>query len=204
MIRRNGIHIAVADRSVIVRNGMISTLKSLSDFYAETIDISSFDSLNNCMLSHTPNVLIINPCFDLTFNLNEFKRKWSCAKTKYIALLYNVMDTELLKDYDGIINIYDNINRMNDVLSKSLSYQKRSLDFDEQQSLSAREKEVVCCVVKGMTNKEIAESLFLSVHTVITHRRNVARKLQIHSPSGLTIYAIVNKLVKVSDVKIGK
>lgn len=73
---------------------------------------------------------------------------------------------------------------------------------NEQEILSAREKEIIACVVKGMTNKETAESLFLSVHTVITHRRNIARKLQIHSPAGLTIYAIVNKLVELSDIKL--
>ena len=52
-----------------------------------------------------------------------------------------------------------------------------------------------------MTNKEIADALYLSAHTVITHRRNIARKLQIHSPAGLTIYAIVNKLVELQDIK---
>lgn len=56
--------------------------------------------------------------------------------------------------------------------------------------------------MRGMTNKETAEKLFLSIHTVITHRRNIARKLQIHSPAGLTIYAIVNKLVELSEVKM--
>ena len=70
-----------------------------------------------------------------------------------------------------------------------------------QEVLSSREKEIVTCVVKGMTNKEIADALFLSTHTVITHRRNIARKLQIHSPAGLTIYAIVNKLVEIQDIK---
>lgn len=72
---------------------------------------------------------------------------------------------------------------------------------DEQESLSLREKEIIACVAKGMINKVIADRLCLSVHTVITHRRNIARKLQIHSPAGLTIYAIVNKLVKLSDIK---
>ena len=52
-----------------------------------------------------------------------------------------------------------------------------------------------------MINKEIAEKLYISVHTVITHRRNITRKLQIHSAAGLTIYAIVNKLVELSEVK---
>lgn len=67
--------------------------------------------------------------------------------------------------------------------------------------LSQREKEIIVCVVKGMTNKQIAEQLFISAHTVITHRRNIAAKLQIHSPAGLTIYAIVHKLVDINDVK---
>ena len=72
-----------------------------------------------------------------------------------------------------------------------------------QDDLSQREKEIVSCVVKGMSNKEIAEHLFISPHTVITHRKNISRKLQIHSPTLLTVYAIVNKLVDISDVKIG-
>ena len=73
---------------------------------------------------------------------------------------------------------------------------------NDQNSLSQREKEIVGCVVRGMTNKEIAEKLFISIHTVITHRRNITRKLQIHSAAGLTIYAIVNKLVELSEVKM--
>lgn len=70
------------------------------------------------------------------------------------------------------------------------------------ENLSEREKDVIIGVVQGMSNKEIADHLFISVNTVITHRRNIARKLQIHSPAGLTIYAIVNKLVDISSVKL--
>ncbi len=66
--------------------------------------------------------------------------------------------------------------------------------------LSAREREIIVCVVKGMTNKQIADTLCISAHTVITHRRNIATKLQIHSAAGLTIYAIVNKLVELSEI----
>lgn len=69
-------------------------------------------------------------------------------------------------------------------------------------TLSEREKEVIVCVVKGLSNKEIAEHLFISVNTVMTHRRNISRKLQIHSPAGLTIYAIVNGLINLEDVKL--
>ena len=73
---------------------------------------------------------------------------------------------------------------------------------DNNESLSEREKDVIIGLVQGMTNKEIAEYLCISINTVITHRRNIARKLQIHSPAGLTIYAIVNGLVDISAVKL--
>ncbi len=69
------------------------------------------------------------------------------------------------------------------------------------EALSDREKDVIVSLVQGMSNKEIANHLCISVNTVITHRRNIARKLQIHSPAGLTIYAIVNNLVDISTVK---
>lgn len=69
-------------------------------------------------------------------------------------------------------------------------------------ALSDREKDVIVALVQGMANKEIADHLCISVNTVITHRRNIARKLQIHSPAGLTIYAIVNGLVDISNVKL--
>ena len=68
--------------------------------------------------------------------------------------------------------------------------------------LSQREKDVIIGVVQGMTNKEIADHLCISTNTVITHRRNIAKKLQIHSPAGLTIYAIVNNFVDISNVKL--
>ena len=69
-------------------------------------------------------------------------------------------------------------------------------------ALSDREKDVIISLVQGMSNKEIADHLCISINTVITHRRNIARKLQIHSPAGLTIYAIVNGLVDISTVKL--
>ena len=71
-----------------------------------------------------------------------------------------------------------------------------------QEALSEREREVIVALVQGMTNKEIASQLNIALSTVITHRRNIARKLQIRSAAGLTIYAIVNNLVDISTVKL--
>lgn len=71
----------------------------------------------------------------------------------------------------------------------------------ESEALSAREKQVVKGVVSGLANKEIADQMNISVYTVLTHRRNIARKLNIHSSIALAIYAISNKLVTVDEVK---
>ena len=70
------------------------------------------------------------------------------------------------------------------------------------EALSERERDVVVALVQGMSNKEIADHLCIATNTVITHRRNIAKKLQIHSPAGLTIYAIVNNLVDISNIKL--
>lgn len=90
--------------------------------------------------------------------------------------------------------------QMKDNVTKNIS--NMVFKGDSSETLSDREKDVVISVVQGMSNKEIAEHLFISVNTVITHRRNIARKLQIHSSAGLTIYAIVNGLVDISSVKL--
>ncbi|MBR5394848.1 MAG: helix-turn-helix transcriptional regulator [Bacteroidaceae bacterium] len=66
---------------------------------------------------------------------------------------------------------------------------------ESTETVSEREKEIIMCLVQGMSNKEIAAKLFISVNTVITHRRNISRKLQIHSLAGLTIYAIANNMI---------
>lgn len=82
-------------------------------------------------------------------------------------------------------------------ISNMISQNDKNVDV-----LSEREKEVIVGVVQGMLNKEIADWLHISTNTVITHRRNIARKLQIHSPAGLTIYAIVNNMIDISKVSI--
>lgn len=71
---------------------------------------------------------------------------------------------------------------------------------DASEILSEREKDVVRGVALGKSNKEIAEMLFISVHTVTTHRKNISAKLGIHSPAGLTIYAILHNIVDINEV----
>lgn len=92
-------------------------------------------------------------------------------------------------------------SKQNDV-TKNISTMVFKGGTDNGDMLSDRERDVIVALVQGMSNKEIAEHLCISINTVITHRRNIARKLQIHSPAGLTIYAIVNGLVDISTVKL--
>ena len=72
---------------------------------------------------------------------------------------------------------------------------------ENEESLSEREREIVICIARGMSNKDVADKLFISVNTVLTHRKNIFRKLDIHSISGLTIYAVVNGLITLDEIR---
>lgn len=98
------------------------------------------------------------------------------------------------------IKYLEDKSRQSDVAAKISSMIGKNQEGAD--ALGEREKDVIVALVQGMSNKEIAEHLCISVNTVITHRRNIARKLQIHSPAGLTIYAIVNNLIDISAVKL--
>lgn len=82
----------------------------------------------------------------------------------------------------------------------ALRHDEEREDEDEDRALSIREKNILAEVAKGYTNKEIADRLYISIHTVITHRRNIARKLKIHSVAGLTIYAVANNLITIKEI----
>lgn len=98
---------------------------------------------------------------------------------------------------------YQEVRRIEALNAKGSGAASQASDEREEQ-LSEREKEVVRCVVGGMSNKEIAERLFISVNTVTTHRRNIARKTDIHSSAALTLYAIMNNLVSIDAIRVKK
>ncbi len=79
--------------------------------------------------------------------------------------------------------------------------QKEQLGDDGSEEITSRERDIIRDIALGLSSKEIADKNFISPHTVITHRKNISRKLGIKSISGLTIYAIVNKLISIEDVK---
>ena len=125
------------------------------------------------------------------------------------ACLYDIYNNEAWLSYHAdveesifipAIRWLERKSKQSDVSAKITSM--ISQNANNPDALSDREKDVVVSLVQGMTNKEIADHLCISINTVITHRRNIARKLQIHSPAGLTIYAIVNHLVDISSVRL--
>lgn len=129
---------------------------------------------------------------------------------KLTATLYDIYNNEeWLRQHAEVedqifapaIRRLEQIAQQDDV-SKNISAMVFKGGQDHSEVLSDRERDVIIGVVQGLQNKEIADRLCISVNTVITHRRNIARKLQIHSPAGLTIYAIVNGLVDISSVKL--
>ena len=193
--------VAIAETSVIIRSGLALVLKRIQGMKILPIEIASPDTLSDCIRLHKPDILIINPSFPGYFNIQKFREDTSDYNIKCVALLCSVGDQSLLRYYDDAFSLYDDLEMLKEKLLKLLDVTDELESETGQDVLSSREKEIITCVVKGMTNKEIADALFLSAHTVITHRRNIARKLQIHSPAGLTIYAIVNILVELQDIK---
>ncbi len=81
--------------------------------------------------------------------------------------------------------------------SEDSTLDKESADSE---LLSEREKDIIRGLVRGKSTKEIADELFISVHTVSTHRRNINSKLGIHSSAGLVIYALINHIVDINEV----
>ena len=195
------IRMAIAETSVIIRGGLTAALKRLPNVKVQPIELLSIEALHDCVRTQCPDMLIVNPAFGDYFDIGKFREETSGKKIRVIALVTSFVDASLLSKYDESISIFDDLERLSKKISGLLNVPSEEEDLENQDALSQREKEIVICVVKGMTNKEIAEKLFLSIHTVITHRRNISKKLQIHSAAGLTIYAIVNKLVTLNDVK---
>jgi DNA-binding NarL/FixJ family response regulator len=194
------IKIAIAEPSVIIRTGLTAVLKRVAGLHINTFEITVLDTVPNYLRLQKPDILIINPVYWGAVDIVKLKEETGLHDLKVFALLSGVVDKSILRTYDDEISFYDTIEQIRDKLDKLLEAGQEVIE-EETDTLSQREKEILVCVVKGQTNKEIAQSLFLSTHTVITHRRNIARKLEIHSTAGLTIYAIVNKLVELDEIR---
>lgn len=192
------IHIAIAEPSVIIRSGLVAVMQRISSLNIDIAEISDIFSLGEQITRLNPDILIVNPVNLGLVYASKLKNETNNSFMKIIALQNSLSDNMVLQSYDAVISIYDSADKIKEAIINLVNKEKKS---DVSKELSVREKEIIVCIVKGMTNKLIADQLCISPHTVIAHRRNITSKLQINSSSGLTIYAIVNKLVDISEIQ---
>lgn len=181
--------------SVIQSVGLTHILRKIQDVNLTIIEISTGDYIHELARTH-PSVLIVDPMSpDIDWDL---LKSASSHPVKLIAVLNSQLPHGVKKWFDDSFSIYDSEDVIFETVKRNIVIDKTE---DKGRELSPREKEVIVGIVKGLSNKEIATEMCVSVNTVMTHRRNIASKLHIHTPAGLTIYAIVSNLVKLEDIK---
>jgi DNA-binding NarL/FixJ family response regulator len=112
-----------------------------------------------------------------------------------------VCDEDLIRQMDGVVNIYDDVTQIERKLLSALE-QSQTNPYSDSHELSERERDVLVLVANGLANKEIADRLNISIHTVVSHRKNIAHKTGIRSVAGLTVYAMLNNLLDPADVTL--
>ena len=86
------------------------------------------------------------------------------------------------------------------IINKLRHTQKHSNDNSENPVLTVREKDVLRLLLQGYSNKEVADKLVISTHTVIAHRKNIVEKTGIRSLPGLAVYAILNNISDIEQI----
>lgn len=122
-------------------------------------------------------------------------------QTALVMLSTTVSDDDLIRQMDGVVNIYDNASQIERKLLSALE-QSQTNPYSDSHELSERERDVLVLVANGLANKEIADKLNISIHTVVSHRKNIAHKTGIKSVAGLTVYAMLNNLLDPTDVTL--
>ena len=121
-------------------------------------------------------------------------------RSKTLVLLNRTNAAEPSNNYVTIGSsqevIIEEIERL--LASESLS----ATTTEKNKGLSTREIDVLQLMVKGITNKEIADRLNISLNTVLTHRKNITAKLGIKTVSGLTFYALMNGLASTDNIDL--
>ena len=189
----------ICEASEIIANGLAEIIQGTSDF-AVVSRLDSPDRLSEKILSSDANILIINP---ILLGYSEKNLPAQLVKEyphlSVIALVTTYMEESVLKAYDGVIEINDTklkvINKLNQIVQNDDKSEK-----SDDVELSKREIDVLVAVAKGLMNKEIAEQMNISIHTVISHRKNITHKTGIKSVSGLTVYALLNNLIDETEV----
>ncbi|MDP2037331.1 MAG: LuxR C-terminal-related transcriptional regulator [Ignavibacteria bacterium] len=190
-------NIAVLEPSQIVFEGLSNVLsKSGQQFHLLRTD--NLNEIQNLAALGKLELAIINPSQIQNKNKEFLAAKKNHPGIVWVALIYNFFDQQLLSLFDKVINITDSGESIAEQIKNLSNSEIHSNDVEHEQ-LSEREIDVLKLIVKGFSNKEIADNLNISIHTVISHRKNISQKTGIKSQSGLTIYAISNKIILIED-----
>ena len=193
------INIVIAESSDLLYGGIMAILYQSEHEYNVT-RLLSFEEIEETLTNKSIEVLIINPIlmFGNSKGVKRLKRNY--PQLLIGCLNMNILDTNTLMVYDFILNIYDSSSQILSVINNQLNLkQLDNGDREESEILSDRETEVLLQLIKGHTNKEIADILYISVHTVISHRRNIMIKTGIRSQAGLALYAVSKSLISLDD-----
>ena len=192
--------IIIVEPSPIVSAGLASYFDDIKQISIVS-QLDRIDRMEEKLAAFNPDILIINPLL-IAYDTNEqfLKICRDFSNVIPVALVTSYVDTGILKQFKDVIEINDSKQKVVTKIFNLLSDNKLTQDKPESIELSNRETDVLVALVKGLTNKEISDKLYISVHTVITHRKNIVRKTGIKSVSGLTVYALLNNLVDESEI----
>jgi DNA-binding NarL/FixJ family response regulator len=194
----------VVEPSFIITSGLAKIFAE-SQYFEIITPLNEMDLLKNYLVSHKPDILVINPTLFIDSNNQNIRSiKSEYPKTVLIALVYQYVEPSILKLFHGTLDIREDKNTINEKINDIYA----SANIDEQQNengyeLSKRETAVLILIAKGLMNKEIADKLNISIHTVISHRKNITRKTNIKSAAGLAMYALMNNLIEEGNGQTG-
>lgn len=192
--------IAIAEPSIMLRIGLEQLLRELPD--AEVVfSTDNLGSLYARINALRPDILIVNPLlYDYTKRSTIRAEFDNLPNLRLIGLVTSYIESQHQRQFAGIIELNDDFQRIKSTLNQVTNSLQSDGDEPDTDPLSDREKEVLVCLSKGLKNNEIADTLNISVHTVITHRKNIVRKTGIKSVAALTVYAILNNLIEEKDI----
>lgn len=192
--------ILIVETSPLISSGLSSFFEGMNQFTVSAV-VDNMEDLQDKMVIHNPDILIINPIMIGYYAINYFFKNLSqnYPNIHCVALVTTYIDKNILRYFKEIVELSDNKQK---VVNKLINLLNNSDETTSQENieLSNREIDVLVSVAKGMTNKEISDLLSISVHTVITHRKNIVKKTGIKSVAGLTVYALLNNLVEESEI----
>lgn len=149
-----------------------------------------------------PDLILVDPAiFDFHKRMSVHGLFCGTPEMALVAIVHGFIEPEALKQYSGAVHIYDDGRKIVRLLRQAAENRPTETDTGDNYELTDRENEILISVAKGMTNKEIGDTHNISVHTVISHRKNITRKTGIKTVSGLTVYALLNNLIDQSEIE---